>query len=139
MMDAFHAKLEACDPARGRFRAYRIDAGTDLLGDWLGGRDLWPHRLTGQADSPRHGRSGGNAGSCGIACNVGFRVVLPPDNMHDYYPGKKDAQDISPNGQREAPDPTPILLAGVIIPTIRKRAKTPREIESSPAACFVGL
>jgi len=33
--------------------------------------------------------------------------------MH-YYPGKKDAQDTSPNGQREAPDPTPILLAGVI-------------------------
>ena len=31
-----------------------------------------------------------------------------------YYPGKKDAQDTSPNGQREAPDPTPILLAGVI-------------------------
>src|SRR6266545_5272537 len=27
-----------------------------------------------------------------------------------YYPGKKDAQDTSPNGQREAPDPTPILL-----------------------------
>jgi hypothetical protein len=26
---------EACDPARGRFRAYRIDAGTDLFGDWL--------------------------------------------------------------------------------------------------------
>jgi predicted DNA-binding WGR domain protein len=35
MMDAFYAKLEACDPALGRFRAYRIDAGTDLLGDWL--------------------------------------------------------------------------------------------------------
>jgi gas vesicle protein GvpL/GvpF len=32
----------------------------------------------------------------------------------DYYPGKKDAQATSPNGQREAPDPTPILLAGVI-------------------------
>src|SRR4051794_26688228 len=31
-----------------------------------------------------------------------------------YYPGKKDAQDTSPNGQREAPVPTPILLAGVI-------------------------
>jgi len=29
------ATLEACDPARGRFRAYRIEAGTDLLGDWL--------------------------------------------------------------------------------------------------------
>jgi predicted DNA-binding WGR domain protein len=35
MMDAFYAALEARDPARGRFRAYRIEAGTDLLGDWL--------------------------------------------------------------------------------------------------------
>ena len=34
-MDSFHVRLEACDPARGHFRAYRIDAGTDLFGDWL--------------------------------------------------------------------------------------------------------
>ena len=31
-------------------------------------------------------------------------------------PARKTAQDTSPNGQREAPDPTPILLAGVIRP-----------------------
>jgi WGR domain len=35
MMDAFSAMLEAHDPALGRFRAYRLEAGTDLLGDWL--------------------------------------------------------------------------------------------------------
>ena len=35
MMDAFTATLEACDPAQRRFRSYRIEAGTDLLGDWL--------------------------------------------------------------------------------------------------------
>jgi hypothetical protein len=35
MMDAFTAMLEARDPALGRFRAYRLEAGTDLLGDWL--------------------------------------------------------------------------------------------------------
>ncbi len=34
-MESFRVRLEACDPAQGRFRAYRIDAGTDLLGDWL--------------------------------------------------------------------------------------------------------
>src|SRR4051794_14298297 len=34
-MEQFRAVLEARDPARGRFRAYRIEAGTDLLGDWL--------------------------------------------------------------------------------------------------------
>jgi hypothetical protein len=34
-MEGFIIRLEACDPARGRWRAYRIDAGTDLLGDWL--------------------------------------------------------------------------------------------------------
>ena len=34
-MDAFSAFLEARDPALGRFRAYRLEAGTDLLGDWL--------------------------------------------------------------------------------------------------------
>jgi WGR domain len=35
MLDAFTATLQACDPSQGRFRAYRIEAGTDLLGDWL--------------------------------------------------------------------------------------------------------
>jgi predicted DNA-binding WGR domain protein len=35
MLDAFTATLEACDPALGRFRAYRLEAGRDLLGDWL--------------------------------------------------------------------------------------------------------
>ena len=34
-MNAFSAILEARDPALGRFRAYRLEAGTDLLGDWL--------------------------------------------------------------------------------------------------------
>jgi len=34
-MESFRARLEARDPARGCFRAYRIDAGTDLFGDWL--------------------------------------------------------------------------------------------------------
>ena len=31
-MEQFGAVLEARDPARGRFRAYRIEAGTDLFG-----------------------------------------------------------------------------------------------------------
>lgn len=35
VMDAFTATLEACDPTLGRFRSYRIEAGIDLLGDWL--------------------------------------------------------------------------------------------------------
>lgn len=35
MMNAFTALLEARDPALGRFRAYLLEAGTDLLGDWL--------------------------------------------------------------------------------------------------------
>lgn len=35
MMDAFVAMLEARDPALGRFRAYRLEAGTDLFGAWL--------------------------------------------------------------------------------------------------------
>jgi len=34
-LESFRVCLEACDPAQGRFRAYRIDAGTDLLGHWL--------------------------------------------------------------------------------------------------------
>ena len=34
-MESFSIRLEACDPYHGRFRAYRIEAGTDLLGDWL--------------------------------------------------------------------------------------------------------
>jgi hypothetical protein len=35
MIAAFQVRLEARDPARGRFRAYRIEAGIDLFGDWL--------------------------------------------------------------------------------------------------------
>jgi hypothetical protein len=34
-MDSFRIRLEARDPAHGRFRAYRIEAGTDLFGTWL--------------------------------------------------------------------------------------------------------
>jgi hypothetical protein len=35
MLDAFNARLEARDPAKGHFRSYRLEAGTDLLGNWL--------------------------------------------------------------------------------------------------------
>jgi hypothetical protein len=35
MMNAFSALLEARDPALGRFRSYRLEAGTDLFGTWL--------------------------------------------------------------------------------------------------------
>ena len=35
MMDAFHAVLEARDPARGRMRSYVVEAGTDMFGTWL--------------------------------------------------------------------------------------------------------
>jgi hypothetical protein len=35
MLDAFVAVLEARSPEQGRFRAYRLEAGTDLLGEWL--------------------------------------------------------------------------------------------------------
>lgn len=34
MMHAFSALLEARDPALGRFRSYRLSAGTDLFGVW---------------------------------------------------------------------------------------------------------
>lgn len=34
-MEQFRAELQASDAARGIYRAYRIEAGTDLLGDWL--------------------------------------------------------------------------------------------------------
>ena len=35
MMSRFAARLEACDPARDCYRAYRLEAGIDLLGAWL--------------------------------------------------------------------------------------------------------
>jgi hypothetical protein len=35
MMNAFSALLEARDPALGRFRSYRLEAGRDLFGTWL--------------------------------------------------------------------------------------------------------
>jgi hypothetical protein len=34
-MEKFRIRLESLDPARWRFRAYRMDAGPDLLGAWL--------------------------------------------------------------------------------------------------------
>lgn len=35
MMTAFAVLLEARDPERNRWRSYRVEAGRDLLGDWL--------------------------------------------------------------------------------------------------------
>jgi hypothetical protein len=35
MMSTFTALLEARDPTLGRFRAYLLEAGTDLFGAWL--------------------------------------------------------------------------------------------------------
>ena len=35
MMNAFSALLEAREPSLGRFRSYRLEAGTDLFGSWL--------------------------------------------------------------------------------------------------------
>ena len=32
---AFSTLLHACDPARNHWRAYRVEAGQDLFGDWL--------------------------------------------------------------------------------------------------------
>lgn len=52
MLDAFTAMSEACNPALGRFRAYRIDAGTDLLGDWLA--DLTYGRIGVRGRTIRH-------------------------------------------------------------------------------------
>lgn len=34
MNETFHIKLEAKNPEKGNFRAYEIDAGPDLLGQW---------------------------------------------------------------------------------------------------------
>ena len=33
--DVFRIELQACDPARNRWRFYRIEAGRDLLGDLI--------------------------------------------------------------------------------------------------------
>lgn len=35
MMNAFSALLEARDPTLGRYRSYRLEAGTDLFGTWV--------------------------------------------------------------------------------------------------------
>ena len=51
-MESFRVRLEARDPARGRFRAYRIDAGTDLLGDWL--VDVTYGRIGSRGRTVRH-------------------------------------------------------------------------------------
>jgi len=55
-MERFCIRLEALDPAHGRFRAYRIDAGTDLLGDWL--VDVTYGRIGSQGRTIRHLASG---------------------------------------------------------------------------------
>ena len=35
MIVAFSTRLEACDPARNRWRLYRVEAGRDLFGTWV--------------------------------------------------------------------------------------------------------
>lgn len=51
-MESFRVKLEACDPAQGRLRAYRIDAGTDLFGHWL--VDVTSGRIGSRGRTVRH-------------------------------------------------------------------------------------
>ena len=55
-MESFRIRLEACDPAHGCFRSYRIDAGIDLLGDWL--VDVTYGRIGAQGRRIRHVASG---------------------------------------------------------------------------------
>jgi hypothetical protein len=52
LLDAFTATLQACDPSLGRFRAYRIEAGTNLLGDWLD--DVTYGRIGSRGRTIRH-------------------------------------------------------------------------------------
>ena len=53
-MNVFYATLEARDPAHGHFRAYRLEAGTDLFGAWL--VDVTYGRIGAQgADHPHAG------------------------------------------------------------------------------------
>ena len=61
-MESFRIRLEACDPTRGHFRAYRIEAGSDLLGDCIvevtygrigsRGRTIW-HVASDEAEARR--------------------------------------------------------------------------------------
>jgi hypothetical protein len=52
MLDAFHARLEARDPAKSHFRSYRLNAGTDLLGNWF--VDITFSRISTRGYSIRH-------------------------------------------------------------------------------------
>ena len=69
MMDAFTATLEACDPDRNHFRAYRIEAGTDLLGDWL------VEVTYGRIGSPGRNRPLPENDACRGTRHAGHRVV----------------------------------------------------------------
>lgn len=51
-MESFRVRMEARDPVQGRFRAYRIDAGTDLLGDWV--VDITYGRIGSRGRTIRH-------------------------------------------------------------------------------------
>jgi hypothetical protein len=51
-MEEFRIRLEARDPAKGRFRAYRIDAGPDLFGAWL--VDVTYGRIGARGHTVRH-------------------------------------------------------------------------------------
>lgn len=35
MIAVFSARLEACDPARNRWRSYKVEAGRDFFGTWV--------------------------------------------------------------------------------------------------------
>jgi hypothetical protein len=51
-MESFRIRLDACDPTRRCWRAYRIEAGTDLLGDWL--VDVTYGRIGSRGRTVRH-------------------------------------------------------------------------------------
>ena len=46
-MSAFRIVMEARDPNRNQARAYAIDAGYDLFGDFMGEHVVWPNWLQG--------------------------------------------------------------------------------------------
>jgi hypothetical protein len=78
-MEQFGTELQACGPARGIFRANSMEAGTDLLGNWL--VDVTDGRIGARGRRIRH-----VAANEQLACKIRQAVPATPTQAVRHRP-----------------------------------------------------
>src|SRR4051812_16574012 len=103
-MEKLRVRLETCDPERGRFRSYRLEADTDLFGDWLvdvmysriGARGRRICYLASDEALPRPIRARGSGDLAGICAELVRQQIIAagpyPHDLHGRTIGKVERE-----------------------------------------------